>query len=54
MAALGPGVPANGLLPTSECLGANQIAATLLHWMGEDYTQYNPAMGKPMTEFLPR
>ena len=54
MAAMGPGVPVNGLVQTDSCLGANQIAATLLKWMGEDYTQYNPAMGKPMTEFLPR
>jgi hypothetical protein len=54
MAAMGPGVPVNGLLQTDSCLGANQIAATLLNWMGEDYTQYNPAMGKPMKEFLPQ
>ncbi|MDO8908779.1 MAG: phosphoglyceromutase [Pseudohongiella sp.] len=53
MAAMGPGVPAHGLVPTSNCVGANQIAATLMRWMGEDYTQYNPSMGKPMAEFLP-
>lgn len=53
MAAMGPDVPVNGLLPTTTCLGANQIAATLMRWLGENYRDYNPDMGAPMQEFLP-
>ncbi|MES3007123.1 MAG: alkaline phosphatase family protein [Pseudomonadota bacterium] len=53
MAAIGPGVPANGLLQTgADCLTSNRIAATLMSLLGEDYRQYNPAMGVPMQEFL--
>jgi len=53
MAAMGPGVPAAGLLTTGdECLTSNRIAATLLQLLGEDYREYNPAMGQPIGEFL--
>ena len=53
MAAIGPGVPANGLLATdNECLTSNRIAATLLQLLGEDYRQFEPQMGAPMQEFL--
>ena len=54
MAAIGPGVPARGLVTTTtECLSSNRIAATLLKLLGEDYRDYNPAMGKPLEVFLP-
>ena len=53
MAAIGPGVPANGLLATEdECLTSNRIAATLLNLLGEDYRLFNPGMGTPMPGFL--
>ena len=54
MAAIGPGIPAKGLIETgSGCLTSNRIAATLLEQLGEDYRDYNPAMGSPLMEFLP-
>lgn len=53
MAAMGADVPKNGLLNTAECLTADRIAATLLQLLGENFQDYNPAMGRPMTEFLP-
>ncbi|MFM1897221.1 MAG: hypothetical protein RLZZ385_2295 [Pseudomonadota bacterium] len=54
MAALGPGVPATGLVATGQdCITSNHIAATLLQLLGEDYRDYNPAMGAPLEEFLP-
>ena len=53
MAAIGPGIPANGLLTTGdECLTSNRIAATLLNLLGEDYRLFNAEMGTPMQEFL--
>ena len=53
MAAIGPGVPPNGLLQTgTDCLTSNRIAATLMRLLGEDYRQYNAGMGAPMEEFL--
>lgn len=53
MAAIGPGVPANGLLGTDDaCLTSNRIAATLLNLLGEDYRLFNSDMGTPMPEFL--
>lgn len=52
MAAIGTGVPVKGLLQTATCLQANQIAATLMSWMGEDYVRYNAAMGLPMQAFM--
>ena len=53
MAAMGPGIAANGLLATGDtCLTSNRIAATLLQLLGEDYRQFNPQMGAPMQEFL--
>lgn len=53
MAAIGPGIPAHGLVATGdECLTSNRIAATLLKLLGEEYKLFNPAMGPPMQEFL--
>lgn len=53
MAAIGPGIPAHGLVVTGdECLTSNRIAATLLKLLGEEYTLFNPDMGPPMQEFL--
>ena len=53
MAAIGPGVPANGLLATdNECLTSNRIAATLLQLLGEDSRQFEPQMGPPRHAFL--
>jgi hypothetical protein len=53
MAAIGPGIPAHGLVATGdECLTSNRIAATLLKLLGEEYRLFNPAMGPPMQEFL--
>ena len=53
MAAIGPGVPAHGLVTTGdECLTSNRIAATLLKLLGEDYKVFNPEMGPPMQEFI--
>lgn len=53
MAAIGPGVPAHGLVTTGEgCLTSNRIAATLLKLLGEDYLLFNKEMGPPMPEFL--
>jgi hypothetical protein len=53
MAAIGPGVPASGLVGIGEeCLTSNRIAATLLKLLGEDYRVFDPGMGAPMPEFL--
>ena len=53
MAAIGPGIPAHGLVATGdECLTSNRIAATLLKLLGEDYKFVNSEMGPPMQEFL--
>lgn len=54
MAAMGPGIPAHGLIETgSGCLTSDRIAATLLELIGENYQDYNPDMGVPLQEFLP-
>jgi hypothetical protein len=52
IAALGPGVAAGGHKTTASCVGANQIAATLLQLLGEDWQAFNPAAGTPITELL--
>ena len=53
MAAIGPGVPAQGLVETGDlCLTSDRIAATLLQLLGEDYRLFNPDMGPPMQEFM--
>lgn len=52
MAAMGPGIPAQGLQATAGCLTSNRIASTLLQLLGEDYRDYNPAMGTPLEIFL--
>lgn len=54
MAALGPGVPARGVVSTgSDCLTSNRIAATVLQHLGVDYRTLNPEMGAPLEVFLP-
>ncbi len=53
MAAIGPGIPAHGLVSTGEeCLTSNRIAATLLKLLGEDYMLFNKEMGPPMRAFV--
>lgn len=53
MAAIGPGIAANGLLRTgNDCLTNSRIAATLLQAIGEDYRELNPDMGAPIQGFL--
>ena len=53
MAAIGPGIPANGMVATGDdCLTSDRIAATLLQLLGEDYKLFNPQMGLPLQEFL--
>lgn len=53
MAAIGPGIPANGLITTGDkCFTSSQIAATLLDLLGEDYKRFNAEMGLPMQEFM--
>ncbi len=51
MAAMGPGINAGGLIETGDyCVTSDRIAATLLQLLGEDYRDYNPSMGAPITE----
>lgn len=52
IAALGPGIAAGGSITTSSCAGANQIAATLLQLLGEDWQAFNPAAGTPLLQLL--
>ena len=53
MAAMGPGVPVQGLIATGDtCLTSNRVASTLLKSVGEDYRLFNPGMGPPMMEFI--
>ena len=53
MAAIGPGIAANGLVDTdSNCLGNDQIAATVLQLLGEDYREFNPEMAAPLVELM--
>jgi hypothetical protein len=52
MAAMGPGIPAQGMQATADCLTSNRIASTLLQLLGEDYRDYNPAMGVPLEIFF--
>ena len=48
-AAMGPGVASRGQIQThSGCITSNRIAATLMQLLGEDYRDYNPAMGVPI------
>lgn len=53
MAAMGPDIPARGMVAPDTCLSAEAIAATLMQWLGEDYRDYNSEMSAPMKEFLP-
>ena len=48
IAAIGAGVPARGPVSTQECIGSNQVAATLLTLLGLDPQQFNPAAGAPI------
>lgn len=53
LAAMGPGIAPRGLVPTgSDCVSNDRIAATLMELLGEDYRDYNPAMGAPLIEVL--
>ena len=52
MAALGPGIAAKGSLATTDCAGSNQIAATLLQLLGQDYRDFDPEAGAPLKELL--
>jgi hypothetical protein len=59
MAAIGPGIVSGaGAVPgvtksaPGNCAGANQIAATLLTLLGQDYLSFNPEAGAPLTEML--
>ncbi|NKB32676.1 MAG: phosphoglyceromutase [Pseudomonadales bacterium] len=48
-AAMGPGVASRGQIQTDAgCITSNRIAATLMQFLGEDYRDYNPAMGAPI------
>lgn len=54
MAALGPGISsgAGARQANGSCAGANQVAATLLTLLGQDYLSFNPHAGAPLTEML--
>lgn len=52
MVAMGPGIPSQGMRTTADCLTSNRIASTLLQLLGEDYRDYNPAMGAPLEIFF--
>ena len=54
IAAIGPGVVAQGSVDNEVCAGSNQIAATLLQLLGMDYTAFNPDAGAPLTGLLVR
>jgi hypothetical protein len=48
-AVMGPGVASSRqILTDGGCLTSNRIAATLMEFLGEDYRDYNPAMGAPI------
>ena len=53
MAAIGAGVPARGPLANHDCVGSNQIAATLLTLLGLDPQAFNPQAGAAITQMLP-
>lgn len=52
MAAIGPGIRASGLIKTPNELKQDQIAATALTILGEDYHEFNPNAGKPILEIF--
>jgi hypothetical protein len=48
-AVMGPGVVSGRQIQTDKnCITSNRIAATLMEFLGEDYRDYNPAMGAPI------
>lgn len=48
-AAMGDGVASGGQIQTDAgCITSNRIAATLMQFLGEDYREYNSAMGAPI------
>lgn len=53
MAAIGAGIPARGPLANHDCIGSNQIAATLLTLLGLDPQAFNPQAGVPIRQILP-
>lgn len=52
MAALGPGIAANGVVPTTDCAGSNQIAATLLRLLELDPAAFDTNIGAPLEALL--
>jgi len=52
MAAIGPGIAAQGLVSPVVCAGSNQIAATLLGLLGIDYRTFNPTAGAPLEQVV--
>lgn len=52
MAAMGPGIAAQGMVSPVACAGSNQIAATLLGLLGIDYRTFNPAAGAPLEQVM--
>jgi Type I phosphodiesterase / nucleotide pyrophosphatase len=56
IAAIGPRVRAGGSLPsrTGACAGLNQLAATALTALGQDWRAYDRGMGAPLEIFLPQ
>lgn len=53
MAAIGAGVPAGEPKPAVDCVGSNQIAATLLTLMGLKAADFSKDIGAPIKAFLP-
>jgi hypothetical protein len=52
-AAIGAGINNRGEIQTeSDCITSNRIAASLMQLIGEDYRDYNPAMGAPIQELF--
>jgi len=52
MAALGPGIAAQGVIATTDCAGSNQIAATLLQLLGLDSGAFATDIGLPLEILL--
>ena len=52
MAAIGPRIKSAGLLTTDKEFKQDQIAATVLSLLGEDYRNFNPEIGQPIKEIF--
>ncbi|CCQ11575.1 hypothetical protein PALB_24760 [Pseudoalteromonas luteoviolacea B = ATCC 29581] len=52
LAAIGPRIAAQGVLKTSTELKQDQVAATILTLLGENYLEFDPTIGKPIKEML--